>query len=213
MSNINDAVSTTPRLFGGNASQSEAVVEAPAEAIAADTSTENVAETSEAEGSENDAPAPANVEAEETVAEQPLAVDAPEPVEPVEEVPFEEVYSGTPEQVSEAEPVAMNVAVSADGKSVEELAAEREALDKQIAEKQNAQKAVVINQIINVANTYGVTVNEIVDAMGGLVSKRKGSKAKPKYRDPSTGAVWSGRGKSPLWIKDVPDRTKFLITD
>jgi DNA-binding protein H-NS len=33
----------------------------------------------------------------------------------------------------------------------------------------------------------------------------------PKYRDPQSGATWSGRGLAPLWIRDAEDRTPFLI--
>ncbi|CAN7536670.1 H-NS histone family protein [Caballeronia sp. LjRoot34] len=52
----------------------------------------------------------------------------------------------------------------------------------------------------------------------GKTSKR-GAKvkaaAKPKlpakYRNPKTGETWSGWARPPLWIKDVRDRTKFLI--
>lgn len=32
-----------------------------------------------------------------------------------------------------------------------------------------------------------------------------------KYRDPSTGATWSGRGRVPAWLADVQDRDSFLI--
>ncbi|TAM08244.1 MAG: H-NS histone family protein [Paraburkholderia sp.] len=33
----------------------------------------------------------------------------------------------------------------------------------------------------------------------------------PKYADPKTGATWTGRGRAPAWIRDVRDRSKFLI--
>ncbi|MFL9889169.1 H-NS family nucleoid-associated regulatory protein [Paraburkholderia agricolaris] len=33
----------------------------------------------------------------------------------------------------------------------------------------------------------------------------------PKYRDPKTGATWSGRGRSPAWLASAKDRTAFLI--
>jgi len=39
---------------------------------------------------------------------------------------------------------------------------------------------------------------------------RKG-KLPPKYRDPKTGATWSGHARPPAWIKNVKDRSKFLI--
>lgn len=40
---------------------------------------------------------------------------------------------------------------------------------------------------------------------------KAGSTVAPKYRDPETGAEWSGRGRAPLWIRDVEDRDQFLI--
>ncbi|CAE6824834.1 H-NS histone family protein [Paraburkholderia nemoris] len=33
----------------------------------------------------------------------------------------------------------------------------------------------------------------------------------PKYRDPKTGATWSGRGPAPAWLASAKDRTTFLI--
>lgn len=33
----------------------------------------------------------------------------------------------------------------------------------------------------------------------------------PKYRDPATGATWSGRGKAPSWLAGATDRAVFLI--
>src|ERR1700738_2311236 len=37
------------------------------------------------------------------------------------------------------------------------------------------------------------------------------SKLPPKYRDPKTGATWSGFARPPKWIANVKDRSKFLI--
>lgn len=49
---------------------------------------------------------------------------------------------------------------------------------------------------------------------GGKV-KRPGTYARgpqpAKYRDPETGATWSGRGPAPAWMANATDRTKFLI--
>ncbi|MXN79633.1 H-NS histone family protein [Burkholderia sp. 4701] len=39
--------------------------------------------------------------------------------------------------------------------------------------------------------------------------KRRGP-ASPKYRDPKSGALWSGRGREPRWISGR-DRDEFLI--
>lgn len=47
----------------------------------------------------------------------------------------------------------------------------------------------------------------------GVARHAAGAKGKmpPKYRDPKTGATWSGHARPPAWIKDVKDRTRYLI--
>ncbi len=44
---------------------------------------------------------------------------------------------------------------------------------------------------------------------------RPGSKAAPKYRDPRTGKTWSGRGRTPVWLREREEkgesRDSFLI--
>ncbi|MGF6726531.1 DNA-binding protein H-NS [Paraburkholderia sp. GAS41] len=50
-------------------------------------------------------------------------------------------------------------------------------------------------------------------ALSNGTAKAASAKGKmpPKYRDPKTGATWSGHARPPAWIKDVKDRTRFLI--
>lgn len=40
---------------------------------------------------------------------------------------------------------------------------------------------------------------------------RSKGKLPPKYMNPATGETWSGHARPPAWIKDVKDRSKFLI--
>ncbi|WP_434716177.1 H-NS family nucleoid-associated regulatory protein [Paraburkholderia sp. A3RO-2L] len=42
-------------------------------------------------------------------------------------------------------------------------------------------------------------------------AKSKKASVPPKYRDPDSGATWTGRGMAPAWIRDAKDRSKFLI--
>lgn len=62
----------------------------------------------------------------------------------------------------------------------------------------------------------------LVDANASSASKVTASKGKKrgsyirgpqpaKYRDPKTGATWSGRGSAPAWLASAKDRSKFLI--
>ncbi|QHP90707.1 H-NS histone family protein [Burkholderia glumae] len=52
-------------------------------------------------------------------------------------------------------------------------------------------------------------------ASAGDNAKRKGNYVRgpqpSKYRDPKTGATWSGRGRAPAWIANAKDRSKFSI--
>src|SRR5262249_42001797 len=43
------------------------------------------------------------------------------------------------------------------------------------------------------------------------VSAQAKGKLPPKYRDPKTGATWSGHARPPAWIKNVKDRSQYLI--
>jgi DNA-binding protein H-NS len=91
-----------------------------------------------------------------------------------------------------------------------------------------ARKAqVAVNQIRELMIKHGLTTADIEakakarrDAKA-LNSRSANGKAKPagaakgklppKYRDPKTGATWSGHARPPVWIKNAKDRTRFLI--
>jgi DNA-binding protein H-NS len=55
--------------------------------------------------------------------------------------------------------------------------------------------------------------NTVVAPVVKSAKSAKNTKTPPvaKYRDPVTGATWSGRARPPAWIKDAKDRSKFLI--
>lgn len=86
----------------------------------------------------------------------------------------------------------------------------------------------VISEIRSMMSAHDITVDDLqpqtrlkratkATAKAGAVKARKpkaGTKrapVKPKYRNPETGATWTGRGKPPNWIKDVKNRDAFLI--
>lgn len=62
----------------------------------------------------------------------------------------------------------------------------------------------------------GIPVSSASSVAAGTGGKRKaGSSVKPKYRNPETGATWTGRGRSPAWITEAESkgqsRDVFLI--
>ncbi|MDR5765843.1 MULTISPECIES: H-NS histone family protein [unclassified Caballeronia] len=89
----------------------------------------------------------------------------------------------------------------------------------------NAQAAV--DQIRKLMLKHGLTTADIEarakakrDAKANVrTAASRGTKAPiatkgklpAKYQNPKTGETWSGHARPPAWIKDVKDRTKFLI--
>ena len=93
--------------------------------------------------------------------------------------------------------------------TLQELIAQKEALDRQIVEAQRQTKADGIAKVLALMAEHGLTV---ADLSGNLVAgKSGGKKVAPKYRDPETGKTWTGRGVAPKWIAGK-DREAFLIT-
>ena len=89
-----------------------------------------------------------------------------------------------------------------------ELLARKAELDAQIAQAQAEAKAEGIATARALIQEHGLTAADVFPAQG---KKPKGSVGAPKYRDPDTGATWTGRGKPPNWINGK-DRAPFLIS-
>lgn len=80
------------------------------------------------------------------------------------------------------------------------------------------QSSAVIGKIRDLMDKHGLTVADIdAHAVGKKRGRKPGSKAASstttlaKYRDPKTGATWTGHGRAPAWIASAKDRTKFLV--
>jgi DNA-binding protein H-NS len=60
--------------------------------------------------------------------------------------------------------------------------------------------------------SYGITAKDLgLDkAVKVKTGPKPGNKVSPKYRDPQSGATWSGRGKTPRWINGA-DRSQYAI--
>ncbi|CAB3743933.1 H-NS family nucleoid-associated regulatory protein [Paraburkholderia rhynchosiae] len=95
---------------------------------------------------------------------------------------------------------------------IQRLQAQADAL---VAKKSSA----VIDKIRELMAEHGLTTADIDSHVGGKKRGPKtGNKAAAKagssiakYRDPKTGATWSGHGRAPAWIAGAKDRSKFLV--
>ena len=93
--------------------------------------------------------------------------------------------------------------------SYQELLAQRAALEQQIATARKAELAEAVQKIRKLIEAFGLTESDIFSS-GKQKRTNAGSSVVPKYRDPSTGQTWTGRGKPPTWLKDK-DRSLFEI--
>ncbi|WP_082248898.1 H-NS family nucleoid-associated regulatory protein [Burkholderia pseudomallei] len=91
-----------------------------------------------------------------------------------------------------------------------ELKAQLEALQQEAEAVRIAELQAVIQQVRDVVQQYGLTPEDIFGRQRAPRGKAAKTPVPPKYRDPKTGATWSGRGREPSWIKGKKHE-RFLI--
>ncbi|MBR8235731.1 H-NS histone family protein [Burkholderia sp. AU42008] len=94
-----------------------------------------------------------------------------------------------------------------------ELKAQMDALAEKAEAARAAEFQAVVDDIRTKVAEYGITEKDIFGTRRGRPTKQAGAPVQAKYRDPKTGATWSGRGRAPAWIKDAKNRNRFLIQE
>jgi DNA-binding protein H-NS len=89
-----------------------------------------------------------------------------------------------------------------------ELLEQKKALDAQIQAAYEGERAVVIDEIRQKIADYAIDLKDLAPGQRGRL-KATGA-VEPKYRDPKSGATWSGRGRAPRWMDGSP-KDSFLI--
>lgn len=109
------------------------------------------------------------------------------------------------------------------GYTLRQLIAQREALDAQITEMRAemreaklAEARALIEEFDFSAYELGLVKTQHIVKRGRKEARTFQMKATPQqrpplYRDPATGATWSGRGRPPLWLHGQPD--EYLIKE
>ena len=87
--------------------------------------------------------------------------------------------------------------------TLQELMAQREALERQIEQTKKQERGEAIEKVKALMAEYGLTVADLGSrpAAGKAKKGKSGGKVAAKYRHASTGATWSGRGLQPRWLK------------
>ncbi|WP_298209290.1 H-NS histone family protein [Acidovorax sp.] len=88
--------------------------------------------------------------------------------------------------------------------SYAELLNQKKLLDEQIANAKKAESEQALQTVLQLVQEFGFTAQQV------FPWKPQPKKVAAKYRDPDTGATWSGRGKPPQWIAGK-DRAPFVI--
>ena len=102
------------------------------------------------------------------------------------------------------------------------IKAEIAKLEKAADAARKTEVAGVVGRIKEAIAAYSLTAQDLGLGLGlksakvanGVSRSRSVSRPAagvPKYRDPSTGQTWTGRGRPPQWIVDANDRDAFLI--
>ena len=94
----------------------------------------------------------------------------------------------------------------------EELRAKAAEILAQAEQVKAEERQKTIDTVRVMISTYGITAKDLgLDKSPKAKSGPKpGQKVVPKYRDPQSGATWSGRGKTPKWINGA-DRSQYVI--
>jgi DNA-binding protein H-NS len=82
-------------------------------------------------------------------------------------------------------------------------------LEAQIAEVLKTEKSGAVAKVRTLIEQYALTEADIFPSTKSAKAANR-VVGVPKYRDPATGATWTGRGKQPRWIEGK-DRTPFII--
>ncbi len=83
--------------------------------------------------------------------------------------------------------------------SYKELLSQIEALKQQAEAQRKSEISNVVADIRAKMQEYGITAADL--GSGSRVSRNKGTTVAAKYRNPSTGDTWTGRGKMPKWLQ------------
>lgn len=97
--------------------------------------------------------------------------------------------------------------------SYKDLLKQRETLEQQISEARNREISDALAKVRSIVEEFGLSPQDVFPVgRARSTSAAKGGKVAAKYRDPASGATWTGRGKPPRWIQGQ-DRAPFEINN
>ena len=95
--------------------------------------------------------------------------------------------------------------------TLKEIDAQLAVLQARREELRQSELKGAIAQARSLVAEYGLTSADVFLPSRGRSSGNR-AKVAAKYRDPASGATWTGRGKAPKWIKGQ-DRAQYAIKE
>lgn len=92
----------------------------------------------------------------------------------------------------------------------QELLAQLKQLETQAEDARKRESKAAIDQAREIIQRFGLTQEDVFPTSRKKSSDGSTHKVAPKYRDPVSGATWTGRGKAPKWIEGK-DKAQFAI--
>lgn len=87
--------------------------------------------------------------------------------------------------------------------ALQKLLEQQAALAKQIDSTRREEQSAAIAQVKDLMEQHGLSVSDLGLSKGTASRNQKSGKVAAKFRDPETGATWSGRGLQPRWLKSA----------
>lgn len=94
--------------------------------------------------------------------------------------------------------------------TLQDLIAQKAALEQQIAQVRKNELASAISQVRALVAEHGLSAADIFPSGKAKPAGKSTGKVAPKYRDPITGSTWTGRGLPPKWLKGK-DKADYAI--
>jgi DNA-binding protein H-NS len=85
--------------------------------------------------------------------------------------------------------------------TLQDLLAQKEALDKEIESTKKQHRAEAVAKVRSLMAEYGLAAADLSGKAASKSAGGKGNKVAIKYRNTATGDTWSGRGLQPKWLK------------
>lgn len=85
--------------------------------------------------------------------------------------------------------------------SLQELLAQKEALDREIDQTKKQERSEAIRQVRELMSQYGLTSADLAIRNTPKAKTEPSKKVAAKFRNSATGETWSGRGLQPKWLK------------